>query len=222
MIRHEVLANNQIYHIFNRGVDKKIVFFDKRDYSHALETINYYRFLDPPLRFSHFLQLNIKNQSVSMSQLESSAKLVKIIAFCLMPNHYHLILKQENDDGISKFISIFQNSYVKYVNLKHQRIGPLFQGPFKSVRVVSNEQLLHLSRYIHLNPINAFLIKPKNLDSYQWSSYAHYVGDQQIPMVENDLIFEQFADKNEYRAFTEDVIEQQNIDLIRHLTFVET
>ena len=222
MIRPEILSNNEIYHIFNRGVDKKPIFIDKKDYSHAIETLDYYRFLDPPTRFSYFLKTNSDEKAIFQRQLESHTKLVKIIAYCLMPNHYHLILKQNYENGISKFISLFQNSYAKFFNQRHERIGHLIQGSFKSVRVISNEQLLHLGRYIHLNPVNAFLIKSEDLSTYQWSSYPHYLGKQHMQLIESDIILNNFTDNNAYKLFVENTTKQQDIELIHHLTFDET
>ena len=83
-----------------------------------------------------------------------------------MPNHFHLLLKQTIDNGISHFLSKFTNSYTKYFNTKYNRVGPVFQGVFKSVHIESDEQLMHLSRYIHLNPVVSAVVEKQNLLSY--------------------------------------------------------
>lgn len=91
-----------------------------------------------------------------------------------MPNHFHLLLQQIRDGGITEFISKLTNSYTRYFNIRNKRIGPLFQGEFKAVHVETDEQLIHLSRYIHLNPIVSYITK--KLESYQWFSYLEYLG----------------------------------------------
>ena len=95
-----------------------------------------------------------------------------------MPTHLHLILKQITDGGISKYVSRVLNSYTRYFNLIHRRTGPLWSGRFKSVLVAENDQLLHLTRYIHLNPTSAGLVKKP--DDWQFSSYKEYVHDKSV------------------------------------------
>jgi len=175
--RKIIFANGQFYHLFNRGVEKRPVFTNKWEFNRALDTIHFYQFQKPPLRYSKYLALNEKDKKVFLENLNKSEKLVVLIAFCLMPNHFHLLVKQIKEGGISKFMANFTNSYTKYFNTKYQRVGPLFQGLFKAVRVESDEQLIHLSRYIHLNPVTGFLVKPKELKNYKWSSYPDYLKD---------------------------------------------
>lgn len=96
-----------------------------------------------------------------------------------MPNHFHLLLKQTKENGISKLVANFQNSYTRYFNLKNERVGPLFQGVFKALRVKTDEQLIHVSRYIHLNPYSSSVIKSfEELKRYPWSSVEEYLHPQ--------------------------------------------
>ena len=104
-----------------------------------------------------------------------------------MGNHFHFLIKQASDNGISKFMANFTNSYTKYFNTKHQRVGPLFQGVFKAVHVDSDEQLIHLSRYIHLNPVMGFVIKAEELKDYKWFSYPNYIGKQDVEFIEKQI-----------------------------------
>src|SRR3989344_6077012 len=138
--------NNHFYHIYNRGSEKRPIFENQRDYQRFLKTLIYYQIEGPKPRFSKF-------PSLAITKLDENRKLVEILAYCLMPNHFHLLLKQVRDKGITEFLSNLSNSYTKYYNTKYNRVGHLFQSEFKAVIMESNEQLLHVSRYIHLNPL---------------------------------------------------------------------
>lgn len=115
-----------------------------------------------------------------------------------MPNHFHLLVKQTEENGISKFMAKFTNSYTKYFNTRYQRIGPLVQGVFKAVHVETDEQFIHLSRYIHLNPITGFLVKPDELQAYPWSSYPNYLEN---PNDDQKEIMNFFKSSNKYKEF---------------------
>jgi len=164
--RNPALVSDEVYHIFNRGVEKRNIFLNDGDYKHFLETLEYYR-VPHPVKFS--------KKTLLKSSGPTDAPAVEIFCYCLMPNHFHLLLRQISQVGTSTFISRLANSYTKYFNTKYDRVGPLFQGAFKAVRVETDEQLLHVSRYIHLNPLVNGLIDP--LDKYIWSSYRDYIGD---------------------------------------------
>src|SRR3989344_1888146 len=146
------LVTEEIYHVFNRGIDHRPTFITKKEYQRALLSIKFYRFVQPPIRLSRFLLLEKEKQALMWKALGGSERLVDVICFCLMPNHFHFLLKQKKDNGISKFLSNFQNSYTRFFNTKNQRDGPLFLNQFKAVRIQTDEQLVHVSRYIHLNP----------------------------------------------------------------------
>ncbi|MEK7587286.1 MAG: transposase, partial [Patescibacteria group bacterium] len=175
---------------------------------------------EPPIRYSKYIILEEKKRIQLLDALLTSQLQVDILAFCLMPNHFHLLLKQTADVGISRFVSKFCDSYSKYFNIKHDRVGPLFQGPFKAVRVESEEQLIHLSRYIHLNPISSFLIKESELDSYSWSSLPEYLAPLGNTLSNPKFISELFKSPGKYRDFVHNQIDYaQKLDNIKHLTF---
>lgn len=218
--RNLVLATKEIYHILNRGVERREIFTDKWEYRRALDTISYYRFLEPPIRYSKYLTLEKKRRIQLLDALLTSQLQVDILAFCLMPNHFHLLLKQTANAGISRFVSKFCDSYSKYFNIKHDRVGPLFQGPFKAVRVESEEQLIHLSRYIHLNPISSFLIKESELDSYSWSSLHEYLAPLGNTLSNPRFIGGLFKSPSKYRVFVHNQIDYaQKLEHIKHLVF---
>ena len=173
-IRKTPLETGYYYHLFNRSVAKIPIFTSKRDFIRAISLLNYYRFKNLPFPFSQLMRLNKGQREDVLRELEKSkGELIEIICFCLMPNHFHLLLKQLQDKGIMRFLRNFQDSYAKYFNIKHQRSGSLFQGRFKAVLIEDDAQLLHLSRYIHLNPYSSFIVRnKKSLSNYSWSSFS--------------------------------------------------
>lgn len=135
-----------------------------------------------------------------------------------MPNHVHFLLKESSSNGISCFMRNFQNSYAKYFNTKTKRSGSLFQSMFKAVRIESDEQLLHVCRYIHLNPLTSYLIKEfDQLETYPWSSFRHYVNGDDI--IEKKMIMQSFKTIEDFKKFTANQIDyQRKLDSIKHLT----
>lgn len=214
------LVTNQIYHVFNRGIDKRPTFTSKRECSRALDTISYYRFLKPTLRLSKFLTLDKERRQRLQERFKDSSTLVQILCFCLMPNHFHFLLRQNQDRGISKFLSNFQNSYTRYFNTKHERDGSLFLDQFKAVRIETDEQLLHVSRYIHLNPYTGYVINTLDqLKAYPWSSLPAYL---QKPMeyVDTSLVLNFFVNSKKHHEFIIDQADyQRKLDKIKHLIF---
>jgi len=186
-------TNGYFYHIYNRGSEKRLIFGSRRDYQRFIKTINYYQYLGPKPKLSHFSQFQT-------FKIDPTKKIVDIVCFCLMPNHFHLMLKQLVDGGITEFVSKVSNSYTKYYNTKYNRVGPLLQGEFKSVVVEKDEQLTHLSRYIHLNPLVSLITK--DLDNYEWSSYKEYLGQDGFCSKQEILGF--FKNPQAYKQFVLD------------------
>ena len=215
--RKIVFANEFYYHIFNRGIDRKDVFTDKREFLRAIETLKYYRFSSLKIKLSRFLKLTEEDQRTYFNQITNQNKLVEIIAYCLMPNHFHFLIKQLRDSGISKFLANLQNSYTKYFNTKHERVGPLFQGLFKAVLVETNEQLIHLSRYIHLNPSSSAIVKIDQLENYPWSSLPEYLNNKSLISNTNEVLGF-FKNVKSYRDFVFDhALYAKELDKIKHL-----
>ena len=200
--------DGEIYHIYNRGTEKRQTFEDSRDYNRFLKTIRYYQVEGPKPKLSLFLVL-------SNPQLDQNKKIVQILSYCLMPNHFHLLVRQSKEGGITEFLKKSLNSYTKYYNTKHTRVGPLLQGEFKAVLVETNEQFVHLSRYIHLNPIAALLVK--DLKDFKWSSYEEYINNTEGICPKNEIL-SFFKSPKDYEQFVLDQISYaQDLQKIKHL-----
>ncbi len=169
-----------------------------------LQTLRYYRSIKAIIRFSEFN--SIQGPLKVQKEIELTYVLyfkVNIIAFCLMPNHFHLLIQQKISGGIIKFMSDISNSFTRYFNLKLNRNGPLFLPQFKSRRILTDEQLMHVSRYIHLNPYSSGLIKNKNsLLTYPLSSFNEYVSLIENGLCDPELVLQLFNnDREKYLKF---------------------
>lgn len=153
------------------------------------------------------IRLHSKNLSEELS----------LISYCLMPNHFHFLLRQDTDSGISKFMKQLANAYTLYFNSKYKRTGNLMHGRFKATPIKSDEQLLHVSRYIHLNPLIANLAH--DLKTYPWSSFSQTISDENTPLLKTSVIKDFFKKPIEYYKFVSDQADYaKNLDRIKHLT----
>lgn len=207
--RKSPLVTGEYYHLFNRGINKMPVFIYKRDYQRFIKSANYYQFAGPKPKFSVYCK-------GSLQKFNLDNKIIEVISYSLMPNHFHFLVKQIRDGGISEFIRNLLDSYTKYFDLKHNWFGPIFQGVFRSVLIKSDSQLLHISRYIHLNPLISGLVK--NTDNYIWSSYPEYLESSQIPAIcSKDVILKQFKSIKNYQDFVKDHEEYaRELEFIKH------
>lgn len=190
------LAIGEHYHIYNRGVDKRIIFIDKYDIQRFFKSMIEFNVVDPigSLYLNSLLQL--RGETPNLGQ-----RLVNIIAYCLNPNHFHLILEQLVDGGISEFMKRLSGGYTGYFNQKHDRSGSLFQGVFKDVHIDSNEYLLHASAYVNLNDRVHQLRSetPKLVESM--SSWEEYIDKRVKGICEKEIILGQFRNIDEYKEF---------------------
>lgn len=212
--RKSLLVKGEIYHVFNRSIARQPIFLNQRDYQRALETVDFYRLQKLPVKFSRFKQLP---EEEKIRLLENCQPQIEIIAFCFMPNHVHFLLRAIEDKSISQFMNNFQHSYANYFNTKNDRVGSLFQSMFKAVRIETDEQLLHVSRYIHLNPVSSYLIEIDSLPNYPWSSFKDYIkpGDS---IVEADQVLGYFKSRNAYKNFVFDQADyQKELEKVKHL-----
>lgn len=202
-------VNGEFYHIYNRGLEKLPTFYQTRDYSRFLKALYYYQIQNPKPKFSLY-------QESKIFQINPNKKIVDLVSYCLMPNHFHLLVKQLQDGGISEFMRKFIHSYTKYRNVKYNRQGPVFQGMFKAVRVETDEQLIHLSRYIHLNPLVSYLVK--DLTLYRWSSYNTFIGLEANSLIAKEYILNFFNPPETYKDFALDQAEYgTTLELLKHL-----
>lgn len=203
--RHVLLRDQEIYHVFNRGIDKRVTFSDSREYERAYICMNYYLHISPATKLSNFLRAQGNNKPPPENVGKRHADL---LCFCLMPNHFHFLLRQLHENGISKYLSNFQNSYTRYFNTKHERTGPLFSTQFKAVRIENLNQLLHINRYIHLNPFSSDVVKKaEEVFSYPWSSLKFYVESNYSQLIDKNTVLANFRSLPEYKRF---IINQAN------------
>lgn len=203
-------------HALNRGNDKKQIFRDDNDYARFLFLI---LFLQSPISIPHperFIKKFIKTQDFQLRNevLKNiiDRRTVELISFALMPNHFHLLLEELDDGGISYYMHRIQNAYVKYFNAKYERSGHLFQGNFKSVGVTNNNQFLYLSSYIHKNPKELHNWN-KNYENYKYSSYQDFIKDNRWKgLLNTEIILEQFKSKEEYRNFVSSSIAKEDLE----------
>lgn len=187
------------YHLYNRGVAKQVIFHDNRDYYRFLDTLAFYTDdSTSDKKFSTTEWEIIKD----IRYTNPGKSRVEIIAHCIMPNHFHLLVKQIEENGISMFLRRSLNSYTHYYNTKRKRVGPIFQGTFRATIVENNEQLLHVSRYIHLNPFVAKIVDSPSI--YQYSSYQAFLHGAKDRLCSPSLILELVNSNDEYRQFVED------------------
>lgn len=212
------LVNGEYYHIFNRGVAHLPTYSRKKDYQRFLTCLDYYRNNNLPCKLSRFLQFPIEMQNDIQSTFEKEQNhCIELISFSLMPNHFHLLLRQKTDNGISTYITRLINSYTRYFNTKYRRVGPVFQGVFKAVRIETNEQLIHVSRYIHLNPLVSMIVTEKDLLHYSWSSLYTFLYND-LPFVNPQPILEYFSSVQDYFQFVLDQAEYgKELEKIKHL-----
>jgi len=218
--RFTPLINEGVYHVFNRAITDLTVFQNRRDYIRAMETISFYRFSKFSHRFSYYIRLS-QTKKDEITNYQSPHQLVDILSYCLMPNHFHFLIRQNQEFGIQKFISQFSNSYTRYFNTKRHRVGPIFQGTFKSVEIESQEQLIHVSRYIHLNPYSSGLVKKySDLVNYQYSSYEEFIHPSNFHICNVDTILSLFSGPEEYARFVSDQSDyQRQLEIVKHLLF---
>lgn len=205
-------VENGYYHVYNRGVEKRHIYLDDQDYKVFLSYLKLY--LEPP---------NLQGQALKVApsrHLKNYATDITLLAYCLMPNHFHLLIKQTAFNTMNRFIQSILTKYSVYFNKKYRRVGPLFQGRYKAVLVENENQFLYLTKYIHRNPLDILPTRP-GLVGYPYSSYQNYLHNIQQIWVKPQEILGYFSRTNSslsYKSFVEDTSEFGNIE---HLAFAE-
>lgn len=192
------------FHVYNRGVSRSPLFFSAADYNDFLRRVR--------------KQLERHSDSLPVIQAQSqphNSTQIELVAFCLMPNHFHFILHQLAANAISDLMGHVCNGYVKAINLKMRRSGHLFEGKYKMKLIDDNRYLLHLSRYIHMNPVRARLVK--RADEWTFSSCRTYYGLATDSFINTEAILGNFSGKTEYRAFVESYREKDKEDIEKYL-----
>lgn len=195
------IAPGEHYHIFNRAVNKQVIFHNVGDYYRFLFLILYFQ---SPLVFQQLGRLVknfVRSRALDIRDEVKKKRTVELIAFCIMPNHFHLIVKELEEGGIAIYMQRILTAYSKYYNTKYGKSGHVFQGPYRAVHIKDDRQLLHLSAYIHRNSreISKWLDKE---DQYQWSSCQDFVGENRWgDLLLPSIILEQFKNKKKYHEF---------------------
>lgn len=205
----KIYAGEGFYHLYNRGVEKRNIFLDEQDY--AVFTSYLKTYLTPRnsdelhnILSSKEHNYKEKEKALKMLSLKNFADEINLLAYCLMPNHFHLLVRQENYNSIDHLMRALATRYAVYFNKKYKRVGSLFQGVYKAVMVGHERQLLHLSRYIHLNP----LIKPR-LSVDQWPeitlpfSLPEYLGQRRTEWVKPDMVLSYFDKERSAKSYLE-------------------
>jgi len=200
------IAPGEFYHVYNRGNLKQNIFTEERDWVRFLFLLLYFQspivFYNISRSVSSFVRHRVFNIEDNLRQKIIKNRTVELTCFCLMPNHFHLIVRETKNNGISNYMQRIQNSYTKYCNIKYQKSGHLLQGPFKIVRIKDNNQLLYLSTYIHRNPIELNRENPRYYYDYTWSSLQDYTNKNRWgELLKTDIIACQFSGKEKYENF---------------------
>ena len=201
-------SNGEYYHIYNRGVDKRDVFCDEEDYLRFLESIREFNNIEVTISLyirEKMRQKGLYPNSVGAKHLQNLTYLVEFICYCLNPNHFHFIIKQLTNGGISEFMKRLGGGYTNYFNQKYDRSGSLFQGTFKAIHIDSNEYLLWLSGYVNGN---AEIHKISNDKNNKWCSYQNYLSLKNKTFCNKEIILSQFKDMGEYEKYVDVVIKE--------------
>src|SRR3989344_7001565 len=196
------LSEGEVYHVYNRGIEKRTIFGGDDDRWRFL-TLMVLLQGDSVVNKIGRLVLSVKHRIFDKPVFKEVIRnrYTELVAFCLMPNHFHMILRETKEGGISKFMQRFLNAYTKYFNAKYRRSGHLFEGKFKSAHVDTDEYLDYLSAYIHLNPreLRGFSGLEVN---YTWSSFQDFVHENRLGgFLKPGIILEKFYKGSEYEKF---------------------
>lgn len=183
-------VNGNVYHIANFGIENRLVFTDEKDITRFLDLLDYYRIKNPPQRFA-FRKRPLPNGA----KVDETSQ-VELLAYVIMPDHFHLLIKQITDKGVQNYVSKVINSYTKYFNSKQKRRGTLFVGPFQA-REISTADVSNLSRYIHLDPMFKNIIS--DAFEFPYSSLPQYMGEEGI--VGTEVILANYKSAEDYKAF---------------------
>lgn len=205
----KVYVDDSYYHIYNRGVAKCPIFLDHADYVAFLADLKFY--LSP---ISHFKGSSLKVTKDDKTytyfpsqQPKNHEGKIELVAYCLMPNHFHLCIRQTDKTSMTNFMRSLATKYSMYFNKKYARVGRLFQGIYKAVLVSDEQQFLYLTKYIHANPLELVGNIPKKLADYPYSSYRNYLGIIHQNWIHSENILTYFSQTNPrltYQSFVEE------------------
>ncbi len=216
---------NSYYHLYNRGVEKRQIFLDAQDYLVFLSYLKEY--LSP--KDEQVLREKLADKTLSYKErdkilkqlrLNNFASDITLLAYCLMPNHFHFFIKQVNPTTIDQFMNSLATRYTMYFNKKYKRVGPLYQGVYKGVLISNEEQFLHLSRYIHKQ---ALALQGEALQELpeQPSSYFEYVGKRNTIWIHPEEVLSYFSNTIPHLSYEAFIKEIDNSLLLQNIIIEE-
>ena len=228
-MRNIQIVAEEIYHVYNRGVDQRKIFMEDKDYQRFIHDL--FEFNDENNALNAGFRFNLTTMATRQQYNRPRKLLVEILAFALMPNHYHLFLKPKKDSGVAEFMKKVNGGYAQYFNQKYDRSGVLFQGRFRAVLVKRDTHFMHLPYYIHANPLDLYMPEWRDgklkdfmraynfLENYRWSSFPDYVGKKNYPSVTQREFLLDIADGTHgYKNSFLDWLRAMNLDAITDIT----
>lgn len=217
----KLYINNGYYHLYNRGVEKRVIFEDAQDYGVFLSYLKEYllpkdekmlrkQLIDP------ITSVKKRDKILKSLRMNNFSNEIILLAYCLMPNHFHLLVKQNSEKAIDTFMNSLCTRYSMYFNRKYKRVGPLYQGVYKAVLIETIEQFLHLSRYIHRNPLSLQGVALQTL-SNQPSSYAEYLNLRKTKWVQPQEILEFFSKKIPSLGYESFIDQHADIEFVQNI-----
>ncbi|MBX4181739.1 transposase [Candidatus Parcubacteria bacterium] len=202
-VRNTLIAPGEYYHICNRGVSKQIIFHNSDDYNRFLFLILYFQSSTTFDQIGRIVKQFVQSPALDIRKDVINKRTVELLAFCIMPNHFHLIIKEVEDNGVINYLQRILTAYSKYYNTKYEKSGHVFQGPYRSIHISDDRQFLHTSAYIHRNPreLRGWINRE---DKYPWSSYQDYIGNNRwSDLLQTQALLDGFKNKREYKKFVE-------------------
>lgn len=190
----KLLKEYGVYHVYNRGVERRTIFLEADDYKTFINRFD--QLLSDPNTLTNQRRRGRKGGD----RLHSYHGAVELLAYCLMPNHFHLLIRQIQQDTLPKFMSSLMTSYSMYFNRKYDRVGSLFQGRYKAALIENDGYYTHISRYIHLNPVDI----ARSYQTYPYSSYANYVANSGPEWLSHSVVLEMFKTSEDYKQFVDE------------------
>lgn len=223
-MKRPLFVNDHIYHLYNRGVEKRNVFLDEKDHFRFIHDLFEFNDQNPASNLGYFLTSR-QSIEVGLQYIRKPRKLlIEILAFCLMPNHYHLMVRQVTEGGVTEFMRKLGTGYTNYFNQKCKRVGALFQGKFKAVLIEQESHFVYLPYYIHFNPLDIVMPMWREssipdyreaitfLESYRWSSHLDYLGKKNFPSVTSrEFLLEYFNGENGYKEAAERLLKDFDV-----------
>ena len=231
-MRNIRFVNKEIYHVYNRSVEKREIFVDDQDRFRFIHDLFEFNDEAPAVNFYYKRPL-IQSYETKSHKIEQQKRklLVEILAFVVMPNHFHLLLRQIKENGISNFMHKLGTGYTMYFNQKYERAGSLFQGTYKAILVNQEAHFIHLPYYIHFNPLDLkfpewrdreiknYKQAMKFLENYRWSSFLDYIGKKNFPSVtQREFLNEFFEGPENYKKDAMKWLKEMDLEEIEDFT----